>query len=59
MTTWQGMLHDMNYYDINHELLCFTIGFGGVQPSANFIWMFCDELTFGLIVMNVQVVMFI
>ena len=51
------MLHDMNCYDIDHELLCFGIGYGSVQPLTNFIWMSCDELAFGLVVMNVQVVM--
>ena len=57
-TTWQqGMLHDMNYYYIDHELLCFGIGFGGVRPLKIFIWISCDGLAFGLIVMNVQVVM--
>ena len=40
------MLHDMNCYDIDHELLCFGIGFGGVRSLANFIQMSCDELVF-------------
>jgi len=44
--TCQYMLHDINCYDIDHELLCFGIGFGGVRSLANFIQMSCDELVF-------------
>ena len=49
MITWQGMLHDMNCHDIDHELLCFEIGSGGVRPMANFIWMSSDECVSGLV----------
>ena len=57
VTTWQGMLNDMYYYDVDHGLLWFGIGSGSVQPLTNFTWMSCDGLTIGLIVMGVQVVM--
>jgi len=56
MTTWQGMLHDMNCYDMDHELLRFKIGSEGVRPSTNFyldvlwwisIWIGSDECESG------------
>ena len=56
VTIWQG-LHDMNYYDVDHELLRFWTESRGVQPSTNIIWMSCDELVFGLVLMNVQVIL--
>ena len=30
VTTWKGMLHDIDYYDIDLEFLCFRIGSKGV-----------------------------
>jgi len=47
------MLHDMDYYDIDLELLHFGIGSGGVWLSANFTWMSYDGFTIGLIEMDV------
>ena len=57
VTTWQDMLHHMDYYDIDLELLHFGIGSGGAQALANFTWMSCDGLAIGLIMMDVVVVM--